>query len=155
MILLYKLHSIFHSLVWAHFEQRCCSSLMKTVRVRHYFLKQQTQFTMLNKVLDPPASNNNDFLRRATVFLHSLERDYFAQSWCSSPMKMLRGSQYSFQKLTQFTMINKVLHPLACNINDSLARATMLLPFTWMGWFCKEVIFSPMKTQRGRHYSLK
>jgi hypothetical protein len=35
---------------------------------------------MLTKVLDPLASNINDFLRSATVFLHSLERGYFAQS---------------------------------------------------------------------------
>jgi hypothetical protein len=64
---------------------------------------------MIHKVLDTLASNINDFFRRATVFLHSLERGYFAQSSCSSPMKTLRGRQDSFEKLTQFTMVNKVL----------------------------------------------
>jgi hypothetical protein len=84
-------------------------SIMKTLRDRHFSLKQQTQFTMIHKVLDTLASNINDFFRRATVFLHSLERGYFAQSSCSSPMKTLRGRQDSFEKLTQFTMVNKVL----------------------------------------------
>jgi hypothetical protein len=167
---------------------------MKTLRGRQYSFKHLPQFKMLNKVLDPLACNINDFLTRATVFLHSLERGYLAQSWCSSPMKMLIGRQYSFKQLTQFTMLkevlnpllqtfiillqelqctfyslvwsyfaqnwcsspmktlrrrqysfkqltqftmmNKVLYPLASNINDSPTRATVLLPFTWMRWFC-------------------
>jgi hypothetical protein len=52
---------------------------MKTLRGRHYSLKEQTQFTMLNKLLDPHASNINGFLRGAAVVLHSHERGYFAQ----------------------------------------------------------------------------
>jgi hypothetical protein len=42
-------------------------------------------------------------------------------------MKMLTIGQRSFQKLTQFTMLNKVQDPLACNINPSLTRAAVLL----------------------------
>jgi hypothetical protein len=45
-------------------------------------------------------------------------------------MKMLTVGQHSFQKLTQFTMLNKVQGPVAGNINASLARAAVLLPFT-------------------------
>jgi hypothetical protein len=41
--------------------------------------------------------------------------------------------QRSFQKLTQFTMLNKLQDPLACNINLSLTRDAMLLPFTSIG----------------------
>jgi hypothetical protein len=52
---------------------------MKTQRVRQYSLEQVTQFTMLNRVLDPLASHINDCLTRATVSLHSLERGSFAQ----------------------------------------------------------------------------
>jgi hypothetical protein len=51
---------------------------IKTLRVRHYALQQVTQFTMLNRVLDPLASTINDCLRRPTVCLHSLERSYLA-----------------------------------------------------------------------------
>jgi hypothetical protein len=45
-------------------------------------------------------------------------------------MTTLSVRQYSIKKLTQFTMLNKVLDPLASNINDSLTRATVFLPFT-------------------------
>jgi hypothetical protein len=123
-----------------NFEQKFCSSIMKTLRSKHYSLKQQIQFTMANKVLDPLASKINDFLKRTTVFLHSLERFYYAQSWCSSLLKMMTGWQHSFQMLTQFTMLNKVQDPLASNINDSLTRAAVPLPFTWMEWFSTKVM---------------
>jgi dTDP-4-dehydrorhamnose 3,5-epimerase-like enzyme len=89
------------------------------------------------------------------VLFHFLVWGDFAQRWCSSPMKTLRGRHYSLKQHTQFTILNKVLDPLTSNINDSLTRATVPLPFTWMGWFCKNVMFSPMKSLRGRHYSLK
>jgi hypothetical protein len=45
-------------------------------------------------------------------------------------MKTLTVAQRSFQKLTQFTMLNKLQEPLAWNINASLTRAAVLLPFT-------------------------
>jgi hypothetical protein len=78
------------------------------------------------------------------VLLHGLERGNFAQSWISSPMKSQRGRQYSFQKLTQFTMLNMVLDPLPSTINDCLTCATLLLPFNWTGWFCKSWWPSPI-----------
>jgi hypothetical protein len=53
-------------------------------------------------------------------FLPSLEWGYFAQSWYSLPMKTLRGRQYSFKMLTQFSLLNNVLDPLACYINGSV-----------------------------------
>jgi hypothetical protein len=54
---------------------------METLRSKQYSFKEQAEFTMLNKLLEPLASSNiNDFLRRAKVFLLSLERGYFAQS---------------------------------------------------------------------------
>jgi hypothetical protein len=33
-----------------------------------------------------------------------------------------------------------VKFPLAWNINASLIRAAVLLPFTWKGWFCTKVM---------------
>jgi hypothetical protein len=48
-------------------------------------------------------------------------------------MKTLKNIQYSFKQLTQFTVLNKVLDPLASNINDSLTQATLHLTFTCMG----------------------
>jgi hypothetical protein len=45
-------------------------------------------------------------------------------------MKTLTVGQRSFQKLTQFTMLNKVQGPLACTINASLTGAAVLLAFT-------------------------
>jgi hypothetical protein len=45
-------------------------------------------------------------------------------------MKTLTVGQRSFQKLSQFTMLNKAQDPLASKINPSLTRAEVLLPFT-------------------------
>jgi hypothetical protein len=42
-------------------------------------------------------------------------------------MKRLKVRQRSFQKLTQFTMLNKVQDPLAFTINASLLRAAVFL----------------------------
>jgi hypothetical protein len=145
----------FHSLERGDFAQRWYPSPMKTLTGRQYSLKQLTQFKMLNKVLDPIDSNINDFLTRATVFLRLLQRRYFAQSWCSSPMKMLRDSQYSFNQLTQFKMLNKVLDPLDSNINDFLTRATVFLHSLQRGYFAQRWCSSPLKTQTGRLYSFK
>jgi hypothetical protein len=68
-------------------------------------------------------------------------------------MKTLTVGQCSFQKLTQFTMLNKVQGPLACNIYASLTRAAVLLPFTWM-WRFSRVCWS-RKTLRSIQYSFK
>jgi hypothetical protein len=113
------------------FCKKVMSSPMKTLRGRHFSLKQQTQFTMLIMVLDSLSSNINDFLRRATVFLHSLERGYFGQNCCSSAVKTL-SRHYSFKQQTQFTILNKVLDPLASTIIDSLKQAAVLFTFIWM-----------------------
>jgi hypothetical protein len=43
-------------------------------------------------------------------------------------MKTLTGRQRSFQMLMQFTMLNKVQDPLACNNNASLTTAAVLPP---------------------------
>jgi hypothetical protein len=43
------------------------------------FPKEQTQFTMLNKVLDPLASNINDSLTRVPCFFLSVVWDDFEQ----------------------------------------------------------------------------
>jgi hypothetical protein len=45
-------------------------------------------------------------------------------------MKTLTVGQRSFEKLIQYTMLNKVQDPLACKITPSLKRAEVLLPFT-------------------------
>jgi hypothetical protein len=172
---------------------------METLRERAYCLKQHTQFSNFNMLLNHLASNINCFLRKATLFLHSLERGCFAQSWYSSPLKTLTVRKRSFQMLTRFTMHNKVTGPLACNTNasltelqwfsrslewgdsperwccssrktlnitqysfkeqteftiltklldplvsnikQSLRKATVFLPFTFMWWFCTKFMF--------------
>jgi hypothetical protein len=37
-------------------------------------------------------------------------------------------------------MLKKVQDPLAFNINASLKRAAVLLPFTWIGWLNTKVM---------------
>jgi hypothetical protein len=56
-------------------------------------------------------------------------------------MKMLRGRQYSFKQETQIKLQNKVLGPLASDMNDSLTEATLHLPFSCIVPFSTKVIF--------------
>jgi hypothetical protein len=42
---------------------------MKTLRSRQYSFKEQTEFTMVKKLLDAPGSNINDSLKQATLHL--------------------------------------------------------------------------------------
>jgi hypothetical protein len=81
-------------------------------------------------LLDPLVSNIQDSLRKTAVFLPFIKGGDFAQRLCSSHMKTLKVRHCSFQKLTEFTKLNKVKFPLAWNINASLIRAAVLLPFT-------------------------
>jgi hypothetical protein len=59
----------FHSLEREDFAQKWYSSPMKTLRGRKYSFKEQTQFTIENKVLDPLVSNINDSLTQASLHL--------------------------------------------------------------------------------------
>jgi hypothetical protein len=121
---------------------------MKTMTGRLYSFSQLTQYTMLNNVLDPLPSNINGFIRRTTVFLLSFERRYLAQSLCFSPRITLRCRPYSYNQLTEFRMLNKVLGPLACNIYGSLRRETVLLPFTCKWLFEKSNVPHSVKPER-------
>jgi hypothetical protein len=56
-------------------------------------------------------------------------------------MKTLRARQYSFKQQTQIKLQNKVLDPLASNINDSITEATLNFPFSCMGPFSTKVTF--------------
>jgi hypothetical protein len=127
---------------------------METLRGRHCSFQHQAPVTMLSMLLVLLPPNTSGFLWRATVLLYSLERGYLAQSWCSSPKKMLRGRQYSLKQQTQMKLQNKVLGPLAWNMNDSLTEATLQLPLSCILPFSTRWCFSLLKTLRGRQYSL-
>jgi hypothetical protein len=129
-----------HSLVCSCYAQRWCSSPMETLRGRAYCLKQHTQFSNLNMLLNHLASNIICFLRKATVFLHSLERGCFAQSWYASPLKTLTVRKGSFQMRTRFTMHNKVKGPLACNTNASLTELQWFSPSLEWGHSARKVM---------------
>jgi hypothetical protein len=75
------------------------------------------------------------------VLVPFTERNDFAQRWCSSPMKTLRGRHNSLKQQTQFKILNKMLGPLASNINDSLTQAILHLPFTCREPFWTKVMF--------------
>jgi hypothetical protein len=64
-------------------------------------------------LLDPLGSIIKDYLTNLQFFSLLLVCSDFAQSLCSSPMEMLKVSQLSSSKLTQFIMLNKVQGPLA------------------------------------------
>jgi hypothetical protein len=137
------------SLEWGDSAQWWCCSSRKTVRSRQKSFKEQNEFTILSMLTDPLFSNVKDSLKNLQFFSHLLLCGDFAQSWWSSPMKTLTVGQQSFQKLTQFTMLKKVQGPLACNINASLTRAAVLLPFTWKETFNRKVmLLIQVKTER-------
>jgi hypothetical protein len=95
-----------------------------------YSLKQLTQFTMLNKVLDPLASNINDSLKRTTVILPFISKGLFGTKLMFLTHENAERWVIFFNQLTQFTMLNNVLDSVACNFNGSLTRETVLLPLT-------------------------
>jgi hypothetical protein len=64
-------------------------------------------------------------------------------------MKTLRDRQHSFKDQTQIQLQNKVLGPLASNINDSLTEATLHLPFSCMGPFSAKVMFLILEITEG------
>jgi hypothetical protein len=128
---------------------------METLRRRAYSLKRHTQFSNLNMLLNHLASNINCFLRKATVFLHSLERGCLAQSWCASPLKMLTVSKRSFQMLTRFPMQNKVKGPLACNANASLAELQCFSHLLEWDDSVERWCYSSRETLRVTQYSFK
>jgi hypothetical protein len=56
------------------------------------------------------------------------------------PLKTLTVRQCSLKQVTQFTMLHKVLDPLACNTYGSLTGETVLLPYIATGLFCTKVL---------------
>jgi hypothetical protein len=132
---------VFLHFVWSEYFSEWMFLHFKMLSVHKHSFHMLTLFSQGNNVLVPPASNLDICPKEIECFLHSLERGYLAQSWCSSPMKTLRGRQYSIKQLTQFTVLGKVLDRLASNINDSLTRDTVLLPFTWYCLFCTKMAF--------------
>jgi hypothetical protein len=95
------------------------------------------------------------FLEERQCLFHSLEWSNVAQSWCSTHMKRLRGWQYSFKKLTQFSVGNIVVDPPVSNIDALLTREKVLVPLTWMELFAQRCFSSDMKILSGRQYSFQ
>jgi hypothetical protein len=135
-------------------ERWCCSS-RKTVISRQNSFKEQTEFTILTRLLDPLLSNIKDYRTNLQFFSLLLVCGDLTHSWCTSPMKILEVRQHSFQKLTQFTMLNKVQDPLAWNINPSLTRATVLLLFIEWGDSAQRWCCSSRKAVRSNQNSFK
>jgi hypothetical protein len=137
------------------FTTRWCSWSRKTLRGMQYSFKEQTEFTILTKLLDPLVSNIKDPLTNLQFFSHLLVCGNFPQSWCSSPMKTLTVRQRSFQNITQFTKLNKVQGPLAYSINASLTRAALFSHSLEWGHSAERCYCSPRKTLRSTQYSFK
>jgi hypothetical protein len=127
---------------------------METLRGRHCSLQQQAPFTMLSMLLVLLPPNTSGFLRRATVLLYSLERGYLAQSWCSSPMKTLRGRHYSLKQQTQFKLQNKVLTLLLQILLILSHKLHSIFDSVVWGHCEQRWCFSLLKRLRGRQYSL-
>jgi hypothetical protein len=55
-------------------------------------------------------------LQELQCFSHSLEEFDWAERWCWSSRKTLRGMEYSFKQQTEFTILTMLLDPLVSNI---------------------------------------
>jgi hypothetical protein len=130
-----------HSFERSCFAQSWCSSPLTTLTVRKLSFQMLTRFTKHNKVKGPLACNTNASLTELQCFSHSLEWGDSAESWCCSSRKTLRVMQYSFKEQTEFTILTKFLNPLVSNIKDSLTKAAVFLPFTFMRWFYTKFMF--------------
>jgi hypothetical protein len=155
MLLLQEMQCFSLSLEWGDSAQRWCCSSRKALRGIQYSLKEQTEFNILTKLLDPLVSNIKDSLTNFQFFSHLLVCRDFAQSWPSSSMKTLTVGQRSFQKLTQFTMLNTVQSRLIWNIHASLQDLQCFsLSLEWADsaqrWCCLS-----RKTVRSRQNSFK
>jgi hypothetical protein len=62
------------------------------------------------------------------------------------------GRQYSFQKLTQFSLGNNVLDAPISNIDGFLSRDTVFLHLSIQAYLEQSEFFSPLKTLMGRQY---
>jgi hypothetical protein len=124
-----------HLLACSDFAQSLCSSPMKSLGRRVYFLKVYTQFSILNTLLNHLASNINGFLRKAQCFSIHLKGLF---------CKNLQ---------TEFTILTMLLDPLVPNIKDSLTKAAVFLPFILCGDFAQSLCFSPMKKLKVRQRS--
>jgi hypothetical protein len=128
---------------------------MKTLCGRQYSFKHRTQYSLEKKVLDPSAANIHSSLTSDAVLVPFIWKRWLAIKVMVFTHEINECKKHSFKQLTQFTVLNKVLDPVSSNINDSLTRATVFVPFTWMGWFFKMVMFLTHETLRGRQYSFK
>jgi hypothetical protein len=63
------------------------------------------------------------------------------ERWCCSSRKTLSVMQYSLKEQTEFTILTKLLDSLVSNIKDSLTKAAVFLPFTFMRRFCTKFMF--------------
>jgi hypothetical protein len=70
------------------------------------------------------------FFQELESYCLSVEMGHFGKSWWSRTVITLRDMQKSLKMLTEFTILNKWLDPLASKINGSLIRPRVLLSFT-------------------------
>jgi hypothetical protein len=141
MVFLKEKQCFFLSLEFGTFTKSWCPTHMKALSAKQYIVQRVTQFSLKNKVLGPPDSTIDNFLPRYTVLLPLSWIELFGTKWCSSHFKALRDRKHSFEILSQFSLLLKVLNSDACNINGSLTGGTLLLPFTWKGLFCTQIMF--------------
>jgi hypothetical protein len=110
---------------------------MKKLRVRQYSFKQQAEINCKTRFYALLLQTLMILSQKLHCIFLPVVWVHFQQRECFSCLKTLRGRQYSLKQQTQFKLQNKVLAPLASNMNDSLTEATLHLPFNCMGHFHK------------------
>jgi hypothetical protein len=85
------------------------------------------QFSWGKNILDAQPSNLHAFFWEIYhVFQQCAKKSYSRQNVRFYPLKTLKGRQYSFQKLIQFSLVNKVLNAPACILDGFLLRDTCI-----------------------------
>jgi hypothetical protein len=75
------------------------------------FFHMVTEWSQGNNALEPPAASLDICFQDREGIFHTFQMVSFAHSLYASHFKTLRGTQYTFQKLTQLQQWNKVLDP--------------------------------------------
>jgi hypothetical protein len=93
------------------------------------------------------------FLQKMQGFFHSLEWSYFPQCWHHAHFKALRGRQYSYQKLTQFSQENNVLIIILLVWMVFLPKILCFFHSLERSSFAQRWYSSHLKTLRCRQYA--
>jgi hypothetical protein len=113
---------VFLQLSWVGlFEVKGAYHHLKKPKVKDVFLQKLTQFSQGNNVLEFKPSNIDGFYQRYLCLFNSAKQAYLEQRDPISTLKYWSWRKYSFQKVSQFSQVNNLLHAPASTTHGFLS----------------------------------